>query len=142
MAGEADWLAFELPTEGTAAGKPRAGDVARREAPTCGLTDRVADVSQRIRTTDWDSSVVVNDDDVVLGRVRADPLNDEGGETAEAIMEAGPTTVRPSEYLEKLVPRMQKQDVAAIIVASSDGRFIGVLRREDAEQRLAEQDKS
>ncbi len=137
MAGMADWLAFGLPTEGKEAGTLRVGPAAHHDAPTCGLTDRVGDVREKVQSSGWKSCVVVNDQQVVLGRVNSDALAADADRTAEAVMEAGPTTVRRSEYLDALVKRMQKQDVKTIIVTSSDGAFTGVLRRDDAERRLA-----
>ena len=35
--GKLDWMAAGLPTEGTNNDQPRAGDVARKDAPVCGL---------------------------------------------------------------------------------------------------------
>jgi hypothetical protein len=39
-AGKADWTSTGLPTEGTLADQPRAGDIAQRDVPTCGLANR------------------------------------------------------------------------------------------------------
>jgi hypothetical protein len=36
-----DWMAAGLPTEGTNAQRPRAGEVARKDVPTCGLKENV-----------------------------------------------------------------------------------------------------
>src|SRR5712691_6405763 len=46
-AGKLDWLAAGLPTEGTNAQHPRAGDIARKEAPTCAPEDRLGEVRER-----------------------------------------------------------------------------------------------
>ena len=139
VAGEADWLAFGLPTEGIQANAPRAGRVARGDAPTCDLTERVSDLHERMRASGWDVCVVVNAEGIVLGRVRAAAVDDatDPDQMVEAVMEAGPTTVRPSEPLDALVERMRHHNVASIIVSTSDGRLLGVIRREDAEQWLA-----
>ena len=45
-------------------------------------------------------------------------------------MEAGPTTVRPSEPLDALIGRMQKRRTSSIIVSTANGVLVGVLRRE------------
>ena len=137
VAGEADWLAFGLPTEGTNADAPRAGHVARRAAPTCRPTERLGDAGDGARAAGWESSVVVDDRGVVLGRLRGDAFN--GGDPdqpVEAVMEAGPTTVRPSEPLDALARRLRDRNVGTIVVTTSDGVLVGVLRREDAERRL------
>lgn len=142
MAGIADWLAFGLPTEGKRANALRVGPASHRSVPTCGLTDSIADVRKKIAGTDWNSCIVVNEHRIVLGRVRSDDLDGDPGQQVEKIMEPGPSTVRQSEYLEVLVKRMKKEDVSTIIVTSSDGTFIGVLRRDEGEQRLAEHKRS
>lgn len=139
MAGIADWLAFGLPTEGKQADKPRAGHIARRDVPTCDLTSSIDDARKAMRTARWDSALVTDRNGIVLGRVRAEDL-DGSGQTVEAIMEAGPTTVRQSEYLEALLERMRKQEVADIIVTNSMGELVGVLVREESERHLEDCD--
>ena len=136
--GKDGWLASGLPTEGPESATPRAGDVANRDTSTCGLHDRLADVRDRLRTAGSTSCVVVDDQRVVLGRVRGQALDGDAERTVEAVMEAGPTTVRPSEPLEALIARMQARRVGSIIVTTADGVLVGVLRREDGERRLAE----
>lgn len=142
MAGIADWLAFGLPTEGKRANALRVGPASRHDVPTCGLTDSIADVRKKIAAADWDSCIVVNEHCIVLGRVRSDDLDGDPGQQVENIMEPGPSTVRQSEYLEALVKRMKEEDVNTIIVTSSDGTLIGVLCRDEGEQRLAEHKRS
>ena len=138
VAGEADWLAAGLPTEGHGAATPRAGDVARRDVPTCGLAEPLGAVCERVRAAGWDGCVVVNGERVVLGRLRGEALAGDPERTAEEAMEAGPTTVRPSEPLAELVERMRHAGVGRILVTTADGRLVGELRRAAAERRLAE----
>jgi hypothetical protein len=71
-AGEADWFAYGLPMEGTNASIPHAGDLARRDVPTCRLDDDLRDVVRRLRASDWDACPVTNDERVVLGLLRRD----------------------------------------------------------------------
>jgi CBS domain-containing protein len=136
-AGKEDWIANSLPTEGSEADSPRAGDVADRNAPRCALNARVGDVRDRVRAAGWESCIVVNEEGVVLGRVRGKTLDGDPEQTVDVVMESGPTTVRPSEPLPALIERMQKRRVSSIVVTTSDGELIGVLRREDGERRLA-----
>jgi CBS domain-containing protein len=110
--------------------------VARRDAPTCALTDLVSEVRERIGAAGWTSCIVVNDRHVVLGRVRSKALESDPDRTVETVMEAGPVTERPGEPLEALVRRMQEKHVSSVIVTKPDGTLIGVLRREDGETRL------
>src|SRR5215210_1694559 len=92
-AGEADWFASGLPREGRDASILRVGDIARSDVPTCNLTDHVGDVRRLLQGTDWDMCLVVNEERVVLGRVRARAFEVDPGTPVEQAMEAGPTTV-------------------------------------------------
>ncbi|HEX5500822.1 MAG TPA: CBS domain-containing protein, partial [Thermomicrobiales bacterium] len=84
-----------------------------------------------------DECLVVNDERVVVGRLRFDRLDAGPTETVEQIMEFGPTTIRPNEPLAKLTPRLQEKRVDRIVVATPDGRLVGVVARRDAAARLA-----
>src|SRR3954469_13472798 len=136
--GKDGWLTMGLPTEGPDAATPRAGDVADRDAPTCTLCERLGNVRDRLRVAGQSSCIVVNDQRVVLGRLRGESLDGDPEQAAEVVMEAGPTTVRPSEPLDALIERMQKRKVESIVVSTADGVLVGVLRREDGERRLSE----
>lgn len=137
-AGMTNWIAAGLPSEGKDAATSRAGDVAIRDVPTCALDERIEDVRDRPQATDGKHCIVVNDGMVILDRVRASDLNGPPDTRIEAVMEAGPTTVRPSEPLAALVERMQKKDVETIVVSTPEGILFGVMRREGGERRLAE----
>ena len=63
-----------------------AGDIARREVPTCHLTDRIGDVRERMRVAAEQACIVVNEEGVVLGRVRGAALAADARATAEAVM--------------------------------------------------------
>jgi CBS domain-containing protein len=136
--GKDGWLTMGLPTEGPDAATPRAGDVADRDTPTCALHDRLGDVRDRLRAAGKTSCIIVNDQRVVLGRLRGKSLDGDAEQTVEEVMEAGPTTVRPSESLNALIGRMQKRKAKSIIVSTAAGVLVGVLRREDGERRLSE----
>src|SRR3954454_21663775 len=94
--GKDGWLTMGLPTEGPDAATPRAGAVADRDAPTCAVHDRLGDVGDRLRAAGQASCIVVNDQRVILGRIRGEALDGDPEQTVEAVMEAGPTTIRPS----------------------------------------------
>src|SRR5258706_10011636 len=64
--GKLDWLAAGKPTEGENSKRPRAGDVARRDAITCGLNDRLGDVRKRAAAAGWDVAVGVRDRRLLL----------------------------------------------------------------------------
>ncbi len=138
VAGKADWLASGLPVDGKLADYPRAGTVARKDVPTCSLTDRLGDVRDRTLDADQNVCVVVKDDRIVLGRLRGDALRGDPGATVESVMESGPTTTRPDDPLEAITERLKDARVGSILVTTSDGRLVGILYREDAERVLAE----
>jgi CBS domain-containing protein len=137
-AGEADWLAFGLPSEGREADTLRVGQIARRDVPTCSLHERLGEIRDRVETTGWDECLVVNDQHVVLGRVRSTALEASAETMAEAVMEPGPTTTRPDELLTKLLPRLRDKHVERIIVTTPDGRLVGIAEERTAERTLAQ----
>jgi predicted transcriptional regulator len=53
-------------------------------------------------------------------------------------MEPGPTTIRPDVALEEFTEHMRERRVGSVIVTTSTGHLIGVLYREDADQKLRE----
>jgi hypothetical protein len=136
-AGKADWLAHGLPREGKTAGDLYAGDLIDADPPVCGLTDTVARVQQILDRSSYGFCIAVNDDRIVLGRVRASALADaDESATAESVMEAGPGTVRASVPAEELLERLVKRDLTSAIVTTPTGRLLGVFRREVAERRV------
>ncbi len=133
--GEADWLANGLPSEGEAAGKPRAGTVATRDVPTCSLADTVGAVRTRIEGTDWQVCVVVNDERVVLGLLGEKVFAGDPQTPVEAVMESGLSTWRLSGPLADIEQYMDRHGVTAVVISGSDGRLYGAVRREDIPQQ-------
>ena len=119
-AGKVDWLAAGLPTVRSEPAPARALDVADRNPHTCGPDTPIGDLGP-------DSVVVVNDQGIVLGRVRADDRHNPAA-TAETTMEPGPPTVRAHEPLEDLLRRMHTRHVPEMIVSTPEGRLLGVVR--------------
>jgi CBS domain-containing protein len=132
--GELDWLAAGLPTEGRNASRPRAGEVARRDAPTCRLDESIGEVRERVRAAGWNACVVVNDERVVLRRGQ--------DESIERVMRPGPSTFRPHVPIEELAHHMIHHDLPVSPVTTSDGRLVGLLRREDAARVALEQTRA
>lgn len=135
-AGKLDWFAFGLPMEGDFATIPRAGDVVRRDVPTCQLTDRLGEVQQMSQAAGWKVCLVVNEQNIVLGRLRGEAWDADPNTPVAAVMENGPTTFRPDNFLELLAKRMREKKVGSVIITNSDGALIGILYRKDAEERL------
>ncbi|MGQ0671233.1 MAG: CBS domain-containing protein [Actinomycetota bacterium] len=132
VTGKLDWLAMGLPTEGTNAQGPRAADVARREVPTCRLEERLGDVRDRVRVAGWDACVVVNEERVVLGLLRSDELEGDPDLRIEKAMRPGPSTFRPFVFIEEMARFMIEHDLVSSPITTSDGRLVGLLRRQDA----------
>lgn len=135
-AGEADWFASGLPREGRDASIPRAGDVARRDVPTCQLDERVGDVRERVHAVGWDTCLVVNGERVVLGRLRGTALDATAERSVEEVMEAGPTTIRPDVRLTDIAERMREKNAASVVVTTSDGRLVGLVDRASVESAI------
>jgi len=139
--GKADWLAAGLAREGEMAAVLRIGDVADRDVPTCGPGERVGDVRRRLQQVGQDVCVVVSKRRVVLGRVRVKDLEGDPDAAVEEVMDPGPVTYRPDTLLAELVEHLQqlpKGKANRILVTTSDGELIGLLRRADAERILEE----
>jgi CBS domain-containing protein len=137
--GKVDWMAAGLPTKGSNANLPRAGEVARGDVPTCGLEERIRDVKKRVSAQNWDACVVVNDERVVLGLLRDEDLAKDDDKTAEQVMRGGPRTVRPYVSIEEMAQNMTDHDLHAVLVSTSDGRLVGLLRIEEAKRSAQEQ---
>lgn len=136
--GKADWLAAGLPSEGRKAGVLRAGTVARRDVATCGPDEQVGDVARRVRQGGDDVCIVVNDERVVLGRLRGAALDETSATLVEDAMEEGPTTTRANDDLLALATRLHDHNVVSILVTDPDGRLIGLTYREDADTVLCQ----
>ena len=129
--GKVDWLAAGWSTEGTNAAVARVGSVAHRDVPTCRLNERVADVSDRVRVSGWDQCVVINERNIVLGRLNRKALEENADSTAEQVMNPGPVTYRPHEIAHEAAHRLSEKNVNSVLVTTADGELIGVFRAED-----------
>jgi CBS domain-containing protein len=139
--GKADWFAAGLPREGELAAVPRIGDVADRDVAICGPAESVGEVRRRLQQVGQDLCVVVSNRRIVLGRVRARDLEGDPEAAVEDVMDPGPVTYRPDTLLAELVERLQelpKTKANRILITTSDGELIGLLRRADAERILRE----
>jgi predicted transcriptional regulator len=129
--GKVDWMAAGLPTEGTNAQKPRAGDIARKDVPTCGLTEKLGEVATRVRALGWDAVVVVNEQRVVLGLLRTKELAADQEQSIEKTMRPGPSTFRPYVSLHDMLHFMIDHKLESSPITTSDGRLVGLLMQKD-----------
>ena len=137
VAGIADWKAAGLPVEGSASDVQHVANATRSDIPTCDVEDMVGDIRFRTFAADWDECVVVDCDNVVVGRLRDQAWEADPSATAEQVMELGPTTVRPHSLLEPLVKRMAERDTKLVLVTTPQGTLIGALIHAEAERLLA-----
>jgi predicted transcriptional regulator len=124
-------MAAGLPTEGTNAKLPRAGDTSRKDAPTCGLKERLGDVREKVRAQGWDSVVVVNPERVVLGLLRSAELAKDADLLIELAMRPGPSTFRPYVSLHEMAHFMIEHKLENAPITTSDGRLVGLLLQKD-----------
>jgi CBS-domain-containing membrane protein len=68
---------------------------------------------------------------VLLGRVRRSALDAAGDATAEAVMEAGPSTVRADAAPPALRERVERSGLRTVVITDPDGRLLGVVRRDE-----------
>jgi CBS domain-containing protein len=108
-----------------------AGELARPDAPTCRLDERLQDVRARLRQGSWDTCVVVNEQRIVLGRLGRRALARDDDVVVEAAMTAGPRTYRPSIGADALLGRLEQGRLSTAVITTSDGRLVGVVLRED-----------
>jgi len=88
-------------------------------------------VRARTAAARWDACVVVNDERVVLGLLRAAELRKGDEERVEQVMRPGPSTFRPYVSIEDIGKFMATHDLPNCPITTSDGRLVGLLRRED-----------
>ncbi|MGH8945476.1 MAG: CBS domain-containing protein [Acidimicrobiia bacterium] len=106
----------------------------REDIPRCELDEPIGAVRERTEAAGWNVCVVVNQEGVVMGMLGEAELGEGAEETAEAVMRPGPTTFRPHVDIGTLAHHMAEHDLAVAPITTSDGRLVGVLRREEAMQ--------
>ena len=137
--GKVEWMLQGLPVDGAGPHYAMAGEVATTERlHTCELGTTIGDSSRAVNHSGDTFCVVLNDEGVVLGRLRKKHLDETSDATVERVMETGPTTVRPEESAKALLERMDRRSVEAVVVTTKKGVLVGVARRKDL-RRLVEQ---
>jgi CBS domain-containing protein len=129
--GKQDWMGAGLPIEGTNAQRPRLVDVVRRDVPTCSLGERLGDVRKRVIAAGWDACVVVSQERVVLGLLRAKELQADPDLPVDRAMRPGPSTYRPFVSVAEMRRIMTDRKLENSPVTTSDGKLIGLVRKQD-----------
>ena len=124
MAGKADWLAADLPFDGTAR---LAGMFTRRDVVTVGERTPVAEALRLLEAQGFGPVLALNQARVVMGAAYRDHLEAaSGGAEVGSVMRFGVSTVRPSEDAAALGHRMSHAGVTRVVVTRSDGTLIGL----------------
>ena len=124
MAGKADWLAADLPFEGTA---QLAGMFTRRGVATAAERTPAAEALRLLDAQGFGPVLVLNEAGVVMGAAYRDRLASAPGEAGTgSVMRFGVSTVRPSEDAEALAHRMGHAEVTRVVVTRSDGTLVGL----------------
>jgi CBS domain-containing protein len=109
------------------------------DAPTCRLDDPVTTALLAMAAGGWSWCAVLNSEGIVLGRLRrTDAETAPTRAVAVDVMEEGPSTYRPDVPLEELVEAMKSGSFELAIVSDPDGRWRGLVSRQDAEAKLDE----
>jgi Mg/Co/Ni transporter MgtE len=140
-AGKADWAAYGLPTEEKSVAPNRAGNLARRDVPTCSLSDRGDTIRQQLRKKGASLCAVLNEHRVLLGQISAERVESETDSTAEGIMTSAPTTLRPNAKFEKLCEFLKAHNAETAWVTTNDGELLGLLYREDVQRAEPESEE-
>jgi rhodanese-related sulfurtransferase len=125
--GKADWLAAGWETEGTQAKKPRIRQMIQKDAPTCGLRERMEDVRSR-RRANQDLCIVVNDKNIVMGVIEGDAWDASPQSRVVDVMKPGPRTIRPDLEPKDAQKLLRNYDASSAIVTTSDGELLGIIR--------------
>ncbi|MDE3111665.1 MAG: CBS domain-containing protein [Chloroflexota bacterium] len=81
---------------------------------------------------------MLNDERVLLGRLqRSDLERAEDDAAAEDAMHPGPLTFRPDHDAHDLLQEMRQRRISTAPITTSDGVFVGIVRREDLEPALS-----
>lgn len=93
--------------------------------------DTVADVRARVGASAYGFALVTSRRGTLLGRLRRAALEGDADAPAEAVMEAGPSTVRADTPVEELRERLAARGLRTAVVTTPDGVLLGVVRLED-----------
>ncbi len=135
-AGIADWKAAGLNVDGTEDPGLRVADATRPDILTARPHETLGTVRQRAKEAGWDEALVVDCDGIVVGRLRGSAWDADNESTVDAVMELGPTTVRPDGSLHPLLQQMKRRGTKLVVVSDPQGHLIGVVLADEA-QRVA-----
>lgn len=98
----------------------------------------MSDVAARVAAAGWDLCLVVNERNILLGRLNSEELERGGEQTVDHAMRPGPSTYRPNVAVAELRKLMADKGIGALPVTTSEGLLLGVVCREDLDLAVAE----
>ena len=104
-------------------------DHMQRELPTCGLDEPVGQAGARAEQRGYSVCPVVNENGIVLGVIGKRDWDTDPTASVEQLMDSAPTTLRPSDPLEKAQQLLQKAIDGAVLITDSDGKLLGGISR-------------
>ena len=95
--------------------------------------DAMSEVQQRIRSSGFETCIVINGEGVVLGRgcLGRKALSEASAGPVEDVMTEGPSTMRPLVPALGAAQRLREKGLGSALVTTSDGRLVGLLLVED-----------
>jgi CBS domain-containing protein len=119
-----EWIAAGLPWDGSDAAQPKLGDLTDGDVAVCALDDTVA--VARAALGQRPICLVVNEQRIVLGVVRAEVLGADDNRPVSEVMDEGPSTYRPQVPATEMAERLEHHPQPHILVTTLDGRLVGV----------------
>jgi CBS-domain-containing membrane protein len=124
-AGKADWMAYDLPFEGTA---QLARLFTRRGVAAVAADTPAAGALRLLEDQGFGPVLVLNHAGVVMGAAYRDRLaSAAAGASAGSVMRFGVSTVRASEDAAALAHRIGHAGVTRMVVTRQDGTLVGLL---------------
>jgi phage shock protein E len=124
------WVGCGLRAEGETRDDDRVSSRTSRP-PTCAADATIACVVEALTAEDTTVVVVVSEDDVVLGAVHPHAASLPPSTPVLAAADPGPASVRPSMTRFELAESMDSDQQTHVIVSTSGGELIGVVRRDE-----------
>lgn len=130
-----DYLARGLPRDGEKPAEQRAADLLRDDVARCGVGDPIDRIRDQVEASPYGFALVLDEHEILLGRLRGSALQGGAGKTAEQAMESGPSTIRADTSASKLRERLEGDGLNFAIVTTPDGVLMGIVCRADLPSR-------
>jgi CBS domain-containing protein len=132
LPGKVDWLARNLPVDGSRADAPTIGRHLRHEVVTVAPDEPIAEVRARVADSPHGFALVTTADGILLGRLRVAHLDAADPRTSAAeAMEAGPSTLRPHQPAAPVRDRLRGKGRTYAMVTDPDGRLLRTVHAAD-----------